>query len=74
MEITKKGLTIVTKEGETRLLEADNVMPVLPFSPNKQMAEALKDKVAEIYTIGDCDDPAVIPDATAAGWRVGNAI
>jgi 2,4-dienoyl-CoA reductase (NADPH2) len=74
VSIDKKGLTVVTKEGKTRLLEADNIMPVLPFSPNKQMVEDLKGKVAEVYTIGDCDDPAVIPDATAAGWRVGNAL
>jgi len=74
VEITEKGLKVVTKEGETRLLEADNIMPVLPFSSNKDMAKALEGKVAEVYTIGDCDDPAVIPDATAAGWRVGNAL
>jgi hypothetical protein len=47
---------------------------VLPFSPNKEMAEKLQGKVAEIYTIGDCDSPAVIPDATKAGWRIGNAL
>jgi 2,4-dienoyl-CoA reductase (NADPH2) len=74
VEITKEGLTIVTKEGETRLLEADNVMPVLPFSSNKAMLETLRKKVPEVYAIGDCDEAGVIPDATAAGWRIGNAI
>ena len=74
VEITKEGLTIVTKEGETRLLEADNVMPVVPFSSNKAMLETLRKKVPEVYAIGDCDEAGVIPDATAAGWRIGNAI
>jgi 2,4-dienoyl-CoA reductase (NADPH2) len=74
VSIDKRGLTVVTSDGETKLLAADNIMPVLPFSPNKDMAETLKGQVAEIYSIGDCDDPAVIPDATAAGWRVGNAL
>ena len=74
VEITKEGLTIVTKEGETRLLEADNVMPVIPFSSNKAMLETLRKKVPEVYAIGDCDEAGVIPDATAAGWRIGNAI
>jgi 2,4-dienoyl-CoA reductase (NADPH2) len=74
VEITKKGLTIVTKEGETRLLEAKTIIPVLPFSPNKDLADKAKDRVAEVYAIGDCDNPAVIPDATKAGWRVGNAL
>jgi 2,4-dienoyl-CoA reductase (NADPH2) len=74
VDIDKRGLTIVTKEGETRLLEADNIIPVLPFSPNKEMLGEIEGVVAETYAIGDCDEPAVIPDATAAGWRIGNAI
>jgi 2,4-dienoyl-CoA reductase (NADPH2) len=74
VKFTKEGVTIETKEGQTRLLEADTIIPVLPFSPNKDLAEKLKGKVAEVYTIGDCDSPAVIPDATKAGWRIGNVL
>jgi 2,4-dienoyl-CoA reductase (NADPH2) len=74
VKFTKEGVTIETKEGKTRLLEADTIIPVLPFSSNKEMAEKLQGKVSEIYTIGDCDSPAVIPDATKAGWRIGNAL
>ena len=74
VKFTKEGVTIETKEGKTRLLEADTIIPVLPFSPNKEMTEKFQGKAAEVYAIGDCDDPAVIPDATKAGWRIGNAI
>ena len=74
VKFTKQGVTIETKDGKTRLLEADTIIPVLPFSPNKELAEKAKGKVAEIYTIGDCDSPAVIPDATKAGWKIGNAL
>ena len=73
VKFTKEGVTVETKEGKTRLLEADTIIPVLPFSPNRGL-DKIKDKVAEVYTIGDCDSPAVIPDATKAGWRVGNAL
>jgi 2,4-dienoyl-CoA reductase (NADPH2) len=74
VEITKRGLTIVSKEGETRLLEADNVICALPFAANAGLMEDLKGKVPEIYAIGDCENPGLIPDATSAGWRVANAI
>ena len=74
VKISKEGLTIETREGQTRLLEADDIIPVLPFSPNNELAEKLTGKVDEVYTIGDCDSPAVIPDATQAGWRVGNLV
>ena len=74
VKFAKEGVTIETKEGKTRLLECKTIIPVLPFSPNKEIAERAKGKVAEIYTIGDCDSPAVIPDATKAGWNLGNSL
>jgi 2,4-dienoyl-CoA reductase (NADPH2) len=74
VEITSEGLSIVTREGEPRFLAADNVIPTLPFDPNAEMEEGVRSRVAEVYSIGDCDSPATIPEATAAGWRVGNAL
>jgi pyruvate/2-oxoglutarate dehydrogenase complex dihydrolipoamide dehydrogenase (E3) component len=73
VEITDKGLSLITKEGEPRLIEAESVICALPFSADKTLAEALQGKVPEIYAIGDCAEPGLIPDATAAGWKVGNA-
>ena len=74
VEIVSKGLVIRTKEGETRLLEADNVICALPFSPSPSLANELEGKVPQVYTIGDCEEPGLIPDATAAGWKLGNTI
>ena len=74
VEIVNKGLVIRTKEGETRLLEADNVICALPFSPSPSLASDLEGKVPQVYTIGDCEEPGLIPDATAAGWKLGNTI
>ncbi len=74
VDINHKGLTLVTKEGETRTLEADSVVCALPFAANKTLAESLEGKVPEVYVIGDCNEPGLIPDATSAGWRVGNAV
>ncbi len=74
VEITAEGLAIVTREGDQRFLEADTVVPVLPFAANRGMEDAVRATVAEVHTIGDCDSPATIPEANAAGWRVGNAL
>jgi 2,4-dienoyl-CoA reductase (NADPH2) len=73
LEVTKKGLKIKTKEGEEKLIEADNILPV-GVVPNTKLYESLKGKVDELYNIGDCDDPAIIPEATGAGWVTGNQI
>jgi 2,4-dienoyl-CoA reductase (NADPH2) len=74
VEITKDGLTIETKDGQTKLLKADNVIIALPFAADRALAESFKGLVPEVHTIGDCEDPGLIPDATAAGWKVGNAL
>jgi 2,4-dienoyl-CoA reductase (NADPH2) len=74
VEITKKGLTLITQEGEERTIEADSVICALPFTGDHSLEDALQGKIPEVYSIGDCDEPGLIPDATAAGWKIGNAI
>jgi NADPH-dependent 2,4-dienoyl-CoA reductase/sulfur reductase-like enzyme len=74
LEITDKGLSLETKEGEKRFLEADSVVIALPFKGDHSLEEALHGTIPEVYSIGDCEEPGLIPDATAAGWKIGNAI
>ena len=73
-EITDKGLTITTKEGEKRLLEADTILPALAMAPDTEFVKSLKDTAPEIYRIGDCANPALILDAIGDGSRIGRAI
>jgi 2,4-dienoyl-CoA reductase (NADPH2) len=73
-EITPAGLSIIIKDDEKQLLEADKIIPAMPLAPNFELINKLKGKVPEIYTVGDCINPGIIPDATAAGWEVGNKI
>lgn len=74
VEITDDGLSIVTEQGEKKILYADTIIPALPFAPNDAIVMELRKKVAEVYSIGDCQKPGILPDATAAGWEVGNKI
>jgi 2,4-dienoyl-CoA reductase (NADPH2) len=73
-EITPEGLNVIIKDDEMRLLKADKILPAMPLSPNLELMNKLKGKVPEIYTVGDCVSPGIIPDATAAGWEAGNKI
>ncbi len=73
-EITDKGLTITTKEGKRQTIEVDSILPAMPLAPNTEPLKSLEGKVPEIYSIGDCKEPGLIPDATAAGWQVANKI
>jgi 2,4-dienoyl-CoA reductase (NADPH2) len=74
VEITKKGLTIVTGEGKRQTLEADTIVTALPLSPNLELSKALGGKVPEIYNIGDCREPSLIINAVADGYHIANSI
>ena len=50
------------------------MIPTLPFAPTRELEDDVRGRVPEVYAIGDCESPATIPEATAAGWRVGNAL
>jgi len=73
-EITDKGLTITTKEGKRLTIEADTIIPATPMLPNIDSVRSLEGKVPEIYFVGDCKEPRLIPDAIAEGWRIANTI
>ncbi len=73
-EITDKGLAVATKEGKRMTLEADTIIPVLPFVANADLIKEVDGKAPEVYVIGDCKGAGLIVDAIADGWRTGNLI
>ena len=73
-EISDKGLTVTTREGEKKLLAADTIVPALAMKPDTELIERLKGAAPEIHQIGDCRDPALILDAIGDGSRIGRAI
>jgi 2,4-dienoyl-CoA reductase (NADPH2) len=67
-EITDKGLTITTKDGKKMTLEADSIIPAMPWEPNTDLFKSLQGKVPEVYAVGDCQEPRLIMDAIADGY------
>jgi 2,4-dienoyl-CoA reductase (NADPH2) len=74
MEITDEGLVITTKDEEKQTLEADSIIPTSPLKPNTALSKSLKGKAPEVYAIGDCQEPHMIVDAIADGWKIANKI
>lgn len=73
-EITDKGLTVTTREGNRETIKADSMIPVVPLAPNDELCKSLQGKVPEIYSVGDCAKNGLIIDAIADGYRVGREI
>ncbi len=74
VEITEKGLTIITQDGARQTIEADSIVTALPLTPNDELLEKLKTRVAEVYAIGDCRQPQLIADAIGTGLRTAREI
>ncbi len=74
VEVTDKGLIIITGDGKKQTIEADSIVTALPLTPNNELLEGLKGKVPEVYAIGDCKDPLLIADAIGAGLRTAREI
>jgi 2,4-dienoyl-CoA reductase (NADPH2) len=74
LEITEKGLVVLTKEGYKQTIEADSIIPALPLKPNLELLKSLEGKVKEVYAVGDCREPHLIVDAIASGYHTGRSL
>jgi len=75
-EITSKGLTITTPQGQRKNLEADTVMVIEKDRKNFDLYDHLKGSVPELYIIGDAKEDrnawihGAIHDGAHAGLSV----
>ena len=70
-EITDAGVVIRTSTGERKVVEADTVVLAAGSTPNTELAAALKGKVAQVVSVGDCVEPRSIMEAVEEGYRAG---
>jgi pyruvate/2-oxoglutarate dehydrogenase complex dihydrolipoamide dehydrogenase (E3) component len=75
-EITDAGVRIRTAEDEVLMIPADDVVAAAPQGPNTTAAESFAGVAAEVQVVGpeNTDDPWLIVDAVAGGFRVGSSI
>ena len=57
-----------------RELKGDSVVICRKFLPNNALAAALKGKVGDVRSIGDCVEPGTIRNAIHQGWLAANQI
>jgi len=71
--ITAKWVQAV-KEGRPMFSEGDTVVLAVGMTPNRQLAEELKDKVAHLQVIGDCLEARRIQQAMEEGHKAGREV
>jgi NADPH-dependent 2,4-dienoyl-CoA reductase/sulfur reductase-like enzyme len=68
-EITDNGV-IYSENSAKKTIEADTVVLALGAVPNGDLAVAIKGKVPEVHSVGDCVKPGKLLEATHAGFHV----
>jgi pyruvate/2-oxoglutarate dehydrogenase complex dihydrolipoamide dehydrogenase (E3) component len=74
VEITDKGLTIITNDGQKQTIEADTIVSALPLTANDDLLPMLQERVAEVYPIGDASKPGLMREAISAGLRTARTV
>jgi 2-enoate reductase len=75
LRITESGVDLVNQQGEEVPLVADTVVIARGMKPNnKILAETLRNKVSEVYVIGDCVRPRMVLNAIWEGYRTARLI
>ncbi|MBW1900842.1 MAG: FAD-dependent oxidoreductase [Deltaproteobacteria bacterium] len=70
-EFTEQGLVTTDKEKKDQILKADTVVVALGAKSESRLANDLRDKVLELYEIGDCVSPRRIGEAIHEGFVTG---
>ena len=74
LEITDEGITINDKSGKRSMLKADSVVLATGMEPDRSLLEALKDKVPEVYGLGDCVEPRKVINAIWGGFHTARLV
>jgi 2,4-dienoyl-CoA reductase (NADPH2) len=68
VRITAEGVN-AERNGTIESFPADSVVLAAGLTPRDELAQRLKDKVAEVYSIGDCAEVQKIANAIESGFR-----
>jgi 2,4-dienoyl-CoA reductase (NADPH2) len=73
-EVKENGIVVETTRGERKIFEADAVVIAMGTEPLKEIADQMKEKVSEIYVVGDGAGYRRIADAIYGGAIIASRI
>jgi pyruvate/2-oxoglutarate dehydrogenase complex dihydrolipoamide dehydrogenase (E3) component len=69
IEVNADGVVVLNKEGIGQLLETESVVLAMGSVSERELVLSLRDKVAELFTAGDCVAPRLLMDAIHEGFN-----
>lgn len=74
IEITDNGVTVIDKNFRRGSLDADSIVVATGFTPVQELYNALRNKVKDLYMIGDARQPQNILSAIWDAYEIGRVI
>jgi 2-enoate reductase len=74
IEITDDGVVIASDKGKQSTLKADSILLAVRLEPDRALWEALRDRMQEVYAIGDCLESRLVLDAMWEGYRTARLV
>jgi len=74
VKITDDGVVISDEQGKQSTLKADTILLAVRLEPNRELVEAVRDKLPEVYAIGDCVESRMVLEAIKEGFRTARLI
>jgi 2,4-dienoyl-CoA reductase (NADPH2) len=72
-EITEAGVKVIQK-GVASFIKGDSVVLAVGYKASCPLDEKTKERVREVYSIGDCVKPRMIKEAMEEGFQIGRKI
>lgn len=73
-EITDNSIIAVDTDGKRHKIDVETIIVAMGYCTDKTLYEALKDKVKELYPIGDCVKARLVADAVHEGGCIARQI
>lgn len=70
-EITEEGIIITAYGEERQTIKADTVILAGDIKPNTELFQALKDRLPQVYQVGDCIGRRLLQGALADATELG---
>lgn len=74
LEITDEGITVADVHGRRDMLKAETVVLAVGLKPDQRLLDVVRDKVPEVYAIGDCVEPGKVLNAIWDGFRTARIV
>ncbi|MFL0194300.1 FAD-dependent oxidoreductase [Clostridium sp. WILCCON 0269] len=71
LEVTDDGAVLIDKKFKKTNISADTIVIAAGFKSNKELYDRLKDKIVDLYVVGDAQDTGNIKDAIWSANEIG---